>query len=211
MEIKNIDKYRRTLFHETGHYIARKLNLSIYNKGAGVKEMYLKEEYNNYGFDYSGGTTAKTPENYADEGFIKDVPNYIAVLIYGCIIQVLHQKNIENKKFRECFSLKNSSQGKYDIDSFTRIGKEFTGPKRLELVKYIENEYLYLIEENYKELEKLLRKETFILKIEGSKYILDLEQIDQILEDFLLSHSEYYKNFIEKIIEIKNERQHLAN
>ena len=104
MEIKDIDKYRRTLFHETGHYIARKLNLSIYKKGAGIKEIYIKEEkFTTNGLDYSGGATAKIPENYVDEGFIKDVPHYIAVIIYGCIIQVLYQRNFKNKKFRECF------------------------------------------------------------------------------------------------------------
>lgn len=207
MEIKDINKYRRTLFHETGHYIARKLNLSIYSKGAGVNEMYLKEEkYTKNGLDYSGGTTAKIPVSHVDEGFIKDVPNYIAVLIYGCIIQVLYQRNFENKKFRDCFSLDNSSQGQSDMDFFIRIGEEFTGPKRLELVEYIENEYLDLIQENYKELEKLLGNETFILKQEDLKYILNLERIDQLLEDFLQSHSEYYKKFIQKIIEIKNER-----
>ncbi|SFN97836.1 hypothetical protein [Salegentibacter flavus] len=206
MEIKDINKYRRTLFHETGHYIARKLNLSIYSKGAGVNEMYLKEEkYAKNGLNYSGGTTAKIPVSYVDEGFIKDVPNYIAVLIYGCIIQVLYQRNFENRNFRDCFSLDNSSQGQSDMDFFTRIGEEFTGSKRLELVEYIENEYLDLIQENYKELEKLVGKETFILKQEGLKYLLNLEQIDQLLEGFLQSHAEYYKKFIQKIIEIKNE------
>lgn len=207
MEIKNIDKYRRTLFHETGHYIARKLNLTIYNKGAGVKEIFLKEElYTINGLDYSGGVIPNTPENYEFEGYINDVPYYISVLVYGCIIQVLYQKNIENKNFRECFSLEKSSQGKYDMESFTTIGKEFIGPKRLELVEYIENEYLDLIGGNYKELERLLGKETFIFKKEGSKYILNLDKIDQLLKDFLQSHSEYYKHFIQKIIEIKNDR-----
>ena len=207
MEIKDIDKYRRTLFHETGHYIARKLNLSIYKKGAGIKEIYIKEEkFTTNGLDYSGGATAKIPENYVDEGFIKDVPHYIAVIIYGCIIQVLYQRNFKNKKIRECFSLDNSAQGISDMDSFTRIGIEFTGPKRLKLVEYIENEYLDLIEENYKKLEKMVGKETFIFEKEGSKYILNLEQIDRLLEDFLISHTKYYKRFIKKIIEIKNDR-----
>ena len=92
------------------------------------------------------------------------------------------------------------------MDSFTRIGIEFTGPKRLKLVEYIENEYLDLIEENYKKLEKMVGKETFIFEKEGSKYILNLEQIDRLLEDFLISHTKYYKRFIKKIIEIKNDR-----
>lgn len=197
----SINTLHSVFFHEIGHYIARELNLRLFNKGLGVAQIRLRVVTNKEGrLDYQGETIAAKPKGYRSTDRIKDLPEYIAVLLYGCLFQVLYdcQKN-HTIDFTTCFNLKPNNQGFYDCKAYSSLNGYCTHNNRMEIVEYTGNEYFKKLK-NKRHFKNLFEIDPMEFLTENKSYLeADLGRLNQRLTVFIESHMEEYLAYIQRI------------
>ena len=197
---------KRVFIHEIGHYVARELNCELYNLGDGVEQIFIKTHNFSNSIDYLGGTTARKPKEYVENGEIKNVYEHTAVLLYGCLFQTMYLKSISNYEFRSCFNLKENANGKCDAKEFNAMSKHITGPIRKKIVEYTENKYLNMLNADQNHLQKIYKLEpSKFLKANDDGYCVHLELLKKELSYFIIKHKKYYSDYIQNIKRIKNE------
>ena len=201
------ENLKRVFIHEIGHFTARELNCQLYKIGEGVENILIQTHSQSNWIDYSGGATARKPKGHIDNGEVENVNQYIAVILYGCIFQTLYLKFESDYKFRECFNLSDSANGKCDAKEFANMGKYITGSKRKEIVEYTSNISLNKLFSDHAHLKKAFDLEPLnFLKTEEIGFSVNLELLKEELTDFIDEHKKYYSEYITNIERIKNER-----
>src|SRR5690606_11943361 len=98
-------------FHEVGHYVAQQLNYKIFHTGE-VHQIIIERVFPNGTEDYMGQTISKIPDGESPETPLKNLPEKIAEMIYGCYFQSLFLKEDLDK----CFDYKNPTcRGSRDV------------------------------------------------------------------------------------------------
>lgn len=185
-------KLKKTIIHETGHFIARYLNKKIFNSGFGTEKIVIIENNSKNKLDYSGVTVPNRPINYSSSDEIKDFAEYFAVVVYGCIIESIYL----NKKFEECFNCKNSGNG--DLRQFDfNVNKYFNMITKRELTNYIKDNYFIKMKNNQSHFNELFNlKFEELLEYQNGEYIVDLKKLEILIRPFLNAHIPYYYSFI---------------
>jgi len=197
----NIENLRRVFIHETGHFLARTLNLECFNIGAGVENIIIKT----YGLErvqeYVGETIPKKPNNYVETNNIENVPEYLAVLFYGCIFQSFIKSLDSFNNFQNCFNPSNKANGKFDFDAFR--GLDISGIRRKALVDYIQTDYVVSIAEDSSHIDRLLKLDPlkYLLK-NKDVFVVNLELLEDDLSQFIEEHKTYYLIFLKNINQI---------
>jgi len=183
---------QRTFIHEVGHFVARELNKRLFKVGNGVEEIFILKVNNIQKTNIGGGTKARIPDLY-NHNEVVDIPEYIAVLVYGCLFQILATK----VRFDQCFCLERGSYGLKDAEQFSALAKYLSGSKRKEIFDYFDKTYISLLLDNYQHLRQVLdmKFENFIIEDE-QLYKIDLLKLESHLADFFTSHSIFYHKMI---------------
>lgn len=185
-------KLKKTIIHETGHFIARYLNKKIFNSGFGTEKMVIKKNNSSNKLHYCGVTVPNRPTNYSPFDEIKDFAEYFAVVVYGCIFESIFL----NKNFEECFNCKNSGNG--DILQFDfNVNKYFNPITKTQLIHYIKDNYFIELKNNQSHFEVLFNlKFEELLRYQEGEYIVDLKKLEILILPFLNEHTPYYYSFI---------------
>lgn len=184
---------KKTVIHEIGHFIARYLNQKTYNSGFGSMEMIIKKPINSDNeSDYRGINIPNRPPNFSDSDEIKDLAEYFAVVVYGCIFESLFL----NKKFEDCFNCSGSGNG--DIMQYNfNTNRYLNEDSKLKLLLYIKDDYFAEMKDNHVHFNKLFNLEfEHILKNQGSGFSVDLKKLEILILPFIEEHLVYYNSFI---------------
>ena len=127
-------------FHELGHFVANKLINELYNIFE-IEEVLLIQKYTNE-VDYEGQTKRKIPLGKADTP-LKNMPERLCSLIYGCYFQTIYQDTNINMCFNQSSDFK-GCQDYLDFAECLRMFKIESKTKR-DLLAYLTVEYLSLI------------------------------------------------------------------
>ena len=189
---------QRTFIHEVGHFVARELNKKIYNIGNGVEQIFITgDESLMKSIKGLGGTVPKKPENLIENDEVKNPIELTTVLLYGCLFQSIYT----NTKFDNCFNIQSNASGKKDVEHFISLEKYFNGKKRRTIVDFFCYNYfeeLSLSPNHFNEINQL-NYQDYILEKNDGDYIIDIENLNKDLKNFLSIHEEPYKKLIEKI------------
>ncbi|WP_282056035.1 hypothetical protein [Maribacter luteus] len=203
----NIDNLKRVFIHEIGHFVSRELNYEHYQIGLGTEQIYIEAHKFPKTIEYTGGATAIKPKGYIDNGEVENPIEYMAVILYGCILQTLYLKSKDDYEFRICFSISNGANGKLDAEEFSAMEKYLAGPKRKKIVEFIETEYLNKLSADQNHLKKLFELDPLkFVEIRNERLFVNLDLLRECLRTFMIEHQEYYSDFINNIKLIKNER-----
>jgi len=205
----NLPNLKRIFIHELGHYTAHTLNLELSNTGAGVAQIWLQEQSGDNFCDYSGGTTPKVPKNHVNDGQIRNKPEYIGALLYGCIFQNIYESKDRYIPFNECFCQESDKQkevrahGKIDYSNFHKYLGQKIWP---EIMIYVEQEYIGLLRQNIDHFEPLFNLEILeYINVPSKLMYVDLEKLDSNIRPFLETHKKFYASFLTEINQrIKN-------
>ncbi|MBO0329844.1 hypothetical protein [[Muricauda] lutisoli] len=201
----NILNLKRVFIHEVGHFIARELNYKHYKIGLGTEQIYIEPCRLPDTTDYSGGATAIKPKGYIENGEVQNPTEYMAVILYGCVLQTLYLKSKEDIGFRTCFNIGNLANGKLDALEFRAMEEYCTGPKRKKIVEFIEKEYLSNLFTDQNHLKKLFELDPLkFIDNRNDKLYVNLPLLKQSLEEFMTEHLEYYSVFVKTIKRIEN-------
>ncbi len=193
---------KRTIIHELGHYTARRLNLKK-GKGGGVNQIWIKEKRKNDIIEFEGGTVPIPPKNYIDDGSIKDKPEFIATVSYGCIFQILFESKSPVENFEECFchqNLRNYSVRAHGTDDFDKLEHHFSERIKDDVIKHIKFSYLPILIKNRDHIDQLfeINFDDYLFQ-RDSLQELNLNRLQADIDNFLITHSQYYYNYLKTL------------
>lgn len=205
---RSIQNRNRVFYHEIGHWAAWELNKLLFNAGNGVRSIKLIAAKSEQEFDYRGETVPLTPENYIQSDNVQHLPEFIGVLLYGCIFQTFF---LSKATFKECFNGSSWANGKLDSDEFTALEKQVNGLKRKKIIDYVETDYLNKLRDSQVFRYVMEFEPDNVLIPDENGYSVDLEKLDDELYDFMQSHQQDYQDFIEAIRAITNSKLSYTN
>lgn len=185
------EKLKKVIIHEIGHYVARMLNLRVLGVGYGIDRILLVRRAPEV---YEGQTIPIKPENYQETQPIKDLPEFIAVLVYGCIFESLYLKT----SFAECFAI--HAVGKRDLEAYSFWTEELIPQNECQVLRDCIRGYYHNLQINIKEFDQIFQLNyANVLIAEDFGYSIDLDKLHGTLSTFFLNHQVTYMNFIEKL------------
>tara|TARA_R110000765_G_scaffold128003_2_gene226101 strand:- start:188 stop:802 length:615 start_codon:yes stop_codon:yes gene_type:complete len=193
--------HQRAFIHELGHFIASELNFRIYKYDRRIEEFIISPRK---GSEFSDGevkTSKATALSYDPYNTAKE---YVKTF-YGCLFEILYRKIQINEclcsRIIDEFLILNYGNGLLDYQQMGNIAS------RPEINKYKKEWFSYITKnqiENIKnnpEFERIfeLKYENYILTNENDFCYIDIEKLIPDVENFINSHSKFYKNLVETL------------
>ena len=188
----------RVFIHELGHYIAQELNHELYDGQGRIGSIEFEEVELPYGVDYIGKTNPEILEGQSKKDKLVNLPEKIAVLVYGCYFQSLFMKT--TLKF--CLDLTNQSANGFDDAQYIAGGlyQFCINEKRRQLYPFLHEEYFNEIKQNRGNFDTLFEINylDFLEKADFG-YRTDLSKLYEYTTEFRAEHKSDFNDFVNRI------------
>ncbi|EIJ38786.1 hypothetical protein JoomaDRAFT_1779 [Galbibacter orientalis DSM 19592] len=190
-------------FHELGHFVANKLINELYNIFE-IEEVLLIQKYTNE-VDYEGQTKRKIPLGKADTP-LKNMPERLCSLIYGCYFQTIYQDTNINMCFNQSSDFK-GCQDYLDFAECLRMFKIESKTKR-DLLAYLTVEYYGNLKEGDSLSKSLFEIDprNYLVEIQGG-YKFDIIKLENNIQSHIKQHRPTFAQCISRIKSILNWEQ----
>lgn len=199
-----LEPKHRVFYHELGHYVSSLYNHEKFKTAPALKIVMYKDDNAKNVNDFIGECIYMDPEKRESVNPpLTNVPQKLGRLVYGCYFQCL----MESSEIVSCFNdYLDDANGWHDRKFVERIFKDFNiGREKLKLYyQFVEMEYFETLRHN-SELKACifdLNPENYLIKINDSKWEVDLQTLTKDLTRLLDMHRNQYFEFMERIFSI---------